>query len=262
MKLKVDLPPRQQCGLQLQPLVLHVPRKIQSGKAPGPDLIPGEFLKSAGPWIARELWPLLLKICCRIQEPLLFKGRRLATLFKHKGSAAEASNHRALVSSTIGKTMHGCFVTESYPMSVEGSELQFSARRRALVSLGAHIVRLHQRWAKQIHRCDFTIFVDIASAYYSLLRQLAMDVEATDENILALLKRLGYPDCHIAAAAAKLEEPSAMEALQVPPHLRAILGEFHSHTWFRLKNDSSIVATSRGTRPGDSLADFFMDSIL
>lgn len=262
VKLKVDLPPRQQCGLQLQPLVLHVPRKIQSGKAPGPDLIPGEFLKSAGPWIARELWPLLLKICCRIQEPLLFKGRRLATLFKHKGSAAEASNHRALVSSTIGKTMHGCFVTESYPMSVEGSELQFSARRRALVSLGAHIVRLHQRWAKQIHRCDFTIFVDIASAYYSLLRQLAMDVEATDENILALLKRLGYPDCHIAAAAAKLEEPSAMEALQVPPHLRAILGEFHSHTWFRLKNDSSIVATSRGTRPGDSLADFFMDSIL
>ena len=135
-------------------------------------------------------------------------------------------------------------------MSVEGSELQFSAHRRALVSLGAHIVRLHQRWAKQIHRCDFTIFVDIASAYYSLLRQLAMDVEATDENILALLKRLGYPDCHIAAVAAKLEEPSAMEALQVPPHLRAILGEFHSHTWFRLKNDSSIVATSRNETGG------------
>ena len=43
-------------------------RKIQSGKAPGPDLIPGEFLKSAGPWVARELWPLLLKICCNIQE--------------------------------------------------------------------------------------------------------------------------------------------------------------------------------------------------
>ena len=41
-------------------------RKIQSGKSLGPDLIPGEFLKSAGPWIARELWPLLLKICCRV----------------------------------------------------------------------------------------------------------------------------------------------------------------------------------------------------
>ena len=59
----------------------------------------------------------------------------------------------------------------------------------------------------------------------------------------------------VAAVAEKLEEPSAMEDLQVPPHLRAILGEFHSSTWFRLKNDSSIVATARGTRPGDSLAD-------
>ena len=170
----------------------------------------------------------------------------MATLFKHKGSAAEASNHRAiLISSTIGKTIHGVFRDRVVPYVRGGAtELQFSAHRGALVSLGAHIVRLHQRWAKQI-----------ASAYYSLLRQLAMDVEATDENILALLKKLGYPDCHIAAVAEKLEEPSAMEDLQVPPHLRAVLGEFHSSTWFRLKHDRSLVATARGTRPGDSLAD-------
>ena len=232
-------------------------RKIQSGKAPGPDLIPGEFLKSAGPRIARELWPLLFKICCHVQEPLLYKGGRLATLFKHKGSAAEAANHRAiLISSTIGKAVHGVFRDRVVPYVRGGAtELQFSAHRGALVSLGAHIVRLHQQWAKQVHLCDFTLFIDIASAYYSLLRQLAMDVEPTDENILTLLKRLGYPDGHIQAVAEKLEEPSAMEDLQVPPHLRAVLGEFHSSTWFRLKNDSSIVATARGTRPGDSLAD-------
>ena len=117
-------------------------RKIQSGKAPGPDLIPGEFLKSAGPWIARELWPLLFKICCHIQEPLLYKGGRLATLFKHKGSAAEASNHRAiLISSTLGKTVHGVFRDRVVPYVRGGAtELQFSAHRGALVSLGAHIV--------------------------------------------------------------------------------------------------------------------------
>ena len=39
------------------------------------------------------------------------------------------------------------------------TELQFSAHRGALVSIAAHIVRMHQNWAKAIHRCDYTIFV-------------------------------------------------------------------------------------------------------
>lgn len=232
-------------------------RKVKAGKAVGPDLVPGEFLKAAGPWIARELWPLLFKICCRVQEPLMYKGGRLATLFKHKGSATEATNHRAiLISSTVGKTIHGVFRDRTVPYVRKGaSELQFSAHQGALVSIAAHMVRLHQNWSKVSHRCDFTIFVDIASAYYTLLRQLTTEVEMTDENILALLARLGYKDCHIDAVVRKLEEPTAMESLEVPPHLRAILGEFHSHTWFRLRSDPALVSTGRGTRPGDGLAD-------
>ena len=232
-------------------------RKVKAGKAVGPDLVPGEFLKAAGPWIARELWPLLLKICCRVQEPLMYKGGRLATLFKHKGSATEATNHRAiLISSTVGKTIHGVFRDRTVPYVRKGaSELQFSAHQGALVSIAAHTVRLHQNWSKVSRRCDFTIFVDIASAYYTLLRQLTTEVEMTDENILALLARLGYKDCHIDAVARKLKEPTAMESLEVPPHLRAILGEFHSHTWFRLRSDPALVSTGRGTRPGDGLAD-------
>ena len=227
-------------------------RKVKAGKAVGPDLVPGEFLKAAGPWIARELWPLLFKICCRVQEPLMYKGGRLATLFKHKGSATEATNHRAiLISSTVGKTIHGVFRDRTVPYVRKGaSELQFSAHQGALVSIAAHTVRLHQNWSKVSHRCDFTIFVDIASAYYTLLRQLTTEVEMTDENILALLARLGYKDCHIDTVARKLKEPTAMESLEVPPHLRAILGEFHSHTWFRLRSDPALVSTGRGHSPG------------
>lgn len=79
-----------------------------------------------------------------------------------------------LNSSTIGKTIHGVFRDRVVPFVRAGAtELQFSAHRGALVSIAAHIVRMHQNWLKAIHRCDYTIFVDIASAYYSLLRQLA-----------------------------------------------------------------------------------------
>ena len=47
------------------------------------------------------------------------------------------------------KTIHGVFRDRVVPYVRGGaSELQVSAHRGALVSLGAHIVRLHPPWAK------------------------------------------------------------------------------------------------------------------
>ena len=232
-------------------------RKTKPGKAMGPDMVPGEVLKAASPWLAKCIWPLLLKVTCHVQEPLIYKGGRLSTLFKHKGSPSEASNHRAiLISSTIGKTLHNVFRERTMPFVRSGaSELQYSAHPGSLVSLAAHTVRLHQNWAKRGKLSDYTIFIDIASAYYSLLRQLSMDLDDSDLGIITLLSRLGFSECSIDVIAARLQQPSALEEAQAPPHLRSILSEFHQGTWFRLSGDVPLVHTTRGTRPGDGLAD-------
>ena len=118
--------------------------RIQSGKAMGPDAIPGE-LKSCR-WIAPHIMPLLMKVTWWIDEPVQWKGGRVATLFKHKGSPAECANHRAiLISSTLGKTVHNIFRARAVPFARAGaSQLQFSAHAGANVSLAAHVVRLHQ----------------------------------------------------------------------------------------------------------------------
>ena len=149
-----DLPTLMELEFQL--------RKTKPGKAMGPDLVPGELLKAASPRMAQCLWPLLLKVTCHVQEPLLYKGGRLSTLFKHKGSPSEASNHRAiLISSTLGKTFHNVFRERTMPYVRAGaSELQYSAHPGSLVSLAAHTVGLHQNWAKQSKLSDFTIFID------------------------------------------------------------------------------------------------------
>ena len=232
-------------------------RKTRTGKSPGPDAIPGEFLRAASPWLANELYPLLLKVTCRVQEPMLFKGGRLATLYKGKGSPSEVSSHRAiLISSMVGKTFHNVFRDRVLPfVRAGGTDLQYSNQPGALVALAAHSVRLHQNWAKNNHSSEYTLFIDIASAYYTLLRQMSVDVAPTDENIILMLRRLGISECHVTEVAKRLELPTGLEESQTPPHLRAILGEFHSYTWFRLRGDEGLVATSRGTRPGDGLAD-------
>lgn len=118
--------------------------RIQSGKAMGLDAIPGE-LKSCR-WIAPHIMPLLMKVTWWIDEPVQWKGGRVATLFKHKGSPAECANHRAiLISSTLGKTVHNIFRARAVPFARAGaSQLQFSAHAGANVSLAAHVVRLHQ----------------------------------------------------------------------------------------------------------------------
>ena len=117
--------------------------------------------------------PLLLKVTCWIDEPLQWKGGRLAALYKHKGSPADCANHRAiLISSTLEKSVHNIFRVRAVPFArAAASQLQFSAHAGANVSLAAHVVRLHQSLARSRHSSEYTVFLDIASAYYTLFRQ-------------------------------------------------------------------------------------------
>jgi len=59
-------------------------KKPPIGKACGLDGLPAELLHASSPYLARMLWPLLLKITSRIQEPLQWKGGRLVALYKGK----------------------------------------------------------------------------------------------------------------------------------------------------------------------------------
>ena len=78
-----------------------------SGKACGPDGIPGEALKFGAGQISKALMQLMLKLSLRGSEPLAFKGGKLVNAWKHKGLQSVCSNHRALlISSVVGKSLH------------------------------------------------------------------------------------------------------------------------------------------------------------
>ena len=232
-------------------------RKAPIGKACGLDGLPGELLHSSSPYLARLLWPLLLKVTSRVQEPLQWKGGKLVALYKGKHSTMECASYRAiLVSSALGKSMHSVFRTRTMPyLQREATSLQFSVQPHAMVSMAAHCIRLAQGRAK--HRClsDYTLFLDIASAYYTLLRQHCVDLTWHDEDIICLLRRLGIDNTHIESVTAMLSSTPAFRTMGVPEPLHGLVAEFHTATWFCLEADDSISSTTRGTRPGDGFAD-------
>ena len=244
-----DLPTLQELEMQL--------RRAPLGKSCGIDNIPGELLHSACPQLATFLWPLLLKVASRLEEPLQWKGGQLVALHKGKNSPMECSSYRAiLVSSALGKSMHGVFRERTIPyLQRAATPLQFSIHPHGMVGMAAHCIRLAQGKAKHRGLSDYTIFVDIASAYYTLLRQHCVDLSWHDEDIICLLRRLGIEDTHIESVAAMLSSAPAFSQLGVPEPLHALVAEFHSATWFTLAADWRLTSTHRGTRPGDGFAD-------
>ena len=243
-----DLPTLQELEMQL--------RKAPMGKACGLDGIPGELLHSACPYLAPVLWPLLLKMTSRIQEPMQWKGGQLVALHKGKSSPMECSSYRAiLVSSALGKSMHGVFRARTMPfLQREATHLQFSVHPHAMVSMAAHCIRLAQGKAKRSSTSDYTIFVDIASAYYTLLRQHCVDLSWYDEDIICLLRRLGIENTHIESVAAMLSATPAFGQLGVPEPLHALVAEFslrhlvYAGSWLAVNIDPSWHQARRWLR--------------
>ena len=153
-------------------------RRAASNKACRPDGIPGELLHASCSQLAHHLWPLLMKVTARVQEPIQYKGGHLIALFKRTGSPLACSSYRAiLVSSPLGKSMHNVFRARLVPhLQSAATPLQYSAQGGAMVAMAAQTIRLAQGRAKRSGHSDYVLFLDIASAYYTLLRQHALDL--------------------------------------------------------------------------------------
>ena len=235
----------------------HQLRQARSGKTCGYDNIPGELLHASCTHLAPHIWPLLMKITTRLEEPLQYKGGKLFALFKGRGSSLDCESYRAiLVSSALGKCIHNVFRSRVMPyLQSSATQLQYSAQSGGMVAMAAHSIRLAQGRAKRYSVSDFTMFLDIASAYYTLLRQHAVDLSLGDEDVVRFLHRMGIADAHIESVAKLLKSTPAFQEIGVPPHLHSIVAEIHTSTWFSVCNDDQLIATSKGTRPGDGFAD-------
>ena len=242
------------------PTLLEVERQFQKasiGKAVGADRLPGELVRMGAPWLARAIWPVVLKTTLWVDEPLQHKGGRLVVAYKNKGDRTQCHNHRGLlVSSSLGKALHNVWRARTQPFVFAGaSDMQFTAQPHALVTQAAQCVRLYMSGQMSQGRSSYVLFLDIQAAYYRLLRQHSIQSDFSDESLILFLRRMGVDDITVPDLANILQGPNALEELQCPPHLQRVIRELHRSTWWRLDFDERLIRTERGTRPGDGLAD-------
>ena len=235
---------------QIQSLIARLKRD----KVPGPNCIPPGLVKAGGNVIAKQLSILFTKVAAASSEPLHWKGGQLIPLWKGKLPPHIASGYRSIfLSNYTTKLYHQCFrvhLVEAWERGL--THLQCGGRRGVGADVAHHIVQCHQSWCKQRTIPSAALFVDLKSAFYSVMRQAFTALPSQDEAFLAAMHRFGLTPAEIHRLIDTAKADNATPGLA--QHLQHILRDLMTNTYFTIEGLSQPCQTTRGTRPGDPVA--------
>ena len=128
----------------------------------------------------------------------------------------------------------------------------------------AHAARLFMSVNKAKGRSAAALFVDVSSAFYSVIRGLAMPTqELSDEHTAFVLKSLNIgPEATQVLQQQLKEEGTILEQAGMNQHLTALVAEFHEEAHFFTAGMEKPVQTFKGTRPGVPLADIIYGFVM
>ena len=146
----------------------------KQGKAAGMDGLPNELLRHYAPEAAKILHPLLMKLLFRGTEAIGLKGGLAVWFHKGKGTKDLCESYRQiLLLSGFAKVLHQAVRPAIREVFLESTPtLQLGGKPGQSVCFGAHMVRSFLRYNLRAKRSCFVLFTDIATAFYSVVRQL------------------------------------------------------------------------------------------
>ena len=102
---------------------------------------------------------------------------------------------------------------------------------------------------------------DLRDAFYRVVRPfLSMEVPS-DEAVAATFRALKLPPRPFHAFQENVGRESAITRAGGSPWLQGTIDAVLAGRWFKLPGQNTVVATSRGTRPGDNLADILFSFV-
>ena len=199
----------------------------------------------------------MLKAVLRSNEAVGLKGGILHRIAKPSAVANTTAGYRGiLVQSCLSKVLHRA----ARHMAVSHWEahrlpLQIGGRKGCPASFGHFCSRAFLAMAKAQGRSAAILFVDIAAAYYGVVREAILGPCASGRPLHDLVERLGLSEADLQHLAFLVEQEPVLRQQGAAELFTEVANELHRNTWFVLAGDTCVVETHRGTRPGGSLAD-------
>ena len=265
-KVHDSLPTREldQLDLHMIPSLWEVQSamsRVKAGKSPGPNALLPEFFKIGGLPLALHLHALTTKAAVSVKEPLKWKGGNLIPLYKGKGVTSCPANFRAIfVSNISAKLYHSCIRNRLEAIWLRNLDsLQQGGRKKFGTDLSHHLLQAFHSWGRHAGVSTAVLFVDLHSAFYSVLRASLFEQQMD----VSLLRK--------ALAIFQIEPVDMAEVLEVTAEDHALLGlsahgqnllmDFFAGAFFQMHSTHGVTLTTRGTRPGDPLGDLLFNLV-
>ena len=234
-------------------------REVPSMKAHGLDNVPPELFNAVPSMAAKLYCPLYVKAALACQQPLQWKGGILFECFKGKGSAAEMANFRSLfISSLPAKAMHR-IMRSRLRAAVEDTmhELHCGVCKGRPVVLPTHVLRLALRQLKVSKHSGAVLFLDTATAYYAVIRDLVLGDVSSDGVVMQLFQRFGLSGVDMSELLSLVQAGGVLSQAGVSEHLLHILKDIYVNTWSvtRFSQGDKVSCSRVGSRPGSVFAD-------
>ena len=252
--------------LHVIPTLLDVEKSLRAlnkFKAAGLDGLGAELFQQGCTDMARRVYPLVLKMGLRCQGIPEMTGGWLLPLFKNKGSAQMMEGYRAIL---LEPVLARAFSKAWRPMLERGLQtaacpMQWGGRSGLSIEALHLQVRMWQMNARRRQLSHFLIFIDIKSAFYSVVKEMLTGNEA-ENDIRTVFRRMGLPSTAWEEFRNNVHGENliykATQSHILAKNTQAML----SHTWFIIPDGKAIQAPLTGSRPGDPNADLLFSFVM
>eukprot|EP00435_Cladocopium_sp_Y103_P040557 s3265_g11.t1 len=230
-------------------------------RAPGIDGLTPDFLRDHGVACAMPLFHLAVKMLITGHEPLQFKGGLLHSISKKVMSRDVANMRGIMLIDVLGKILQSLLRQRFLPALMRWRHpLQLGGFPHCSTLFATHYLRTVQERANALSLSSAVLFIDVKSAFHSLVRQIIFGGEhPLPDHLCQLLADAG---CDVQQLQQDLFGHSEAFRRDVPLCEQRLMQDAHNFTWFTIAGSDDTFCTARGSRPGSPLADVAFNALM
>ena len=229
-------------------------RAIRPDRVGGPDGVDPSWICKGAINLAPSVFDLWMKILVWGTEPIQFKGGALTMLPKGQATGDPSSFRGVMLGPCLSKGLHAHL---RKPLMQELERVrppgQIGGFRSKECSFGAQYIRCITDISQRLKISSAVIYIDLRTAFHSLIRQLVVGDIADSPQEWNLVKETLDREGNTRGVKTWLTEGGNLQRIGASQEIIKVMTELSTNAWAFL--DSEVIRTSRGSRPGSPIAD-------